>query len=153
MASVPAAQRNMLRSQQRERFARAAGEFASLMQQRHLHRAEPDIVLDRKVRTQAQLLCDQCDAALLRLAGRGDRTRLARDGDVAAVGAIDAGQELDQGALAGAVLAADRTNFARRDVERYFLESCDGAEALRQIAGADERLHRGVSVPDPRSRA
>jgi len=72
-------QRNMLRAEQRERFARAAGEFASLVQQRHLHRAEPDIVLDRKVRTQAQLLCNQCDAELLRLAGRGDRAHLARD--------------------------------------------------------------------------
>jgi hypothetical protein len=43
---------------------------------------------------------------------------------------IDAGQDLDQRALAGAVLAADAADFTGADVERHVLERGNGAEAL-----------------------
>jgi hypothetical protein len=46
-------ERDVPATEQFEGLARAAAELFALVQQRHLHRAEPDIVLDREVRAKA----------------------------------------------------------------------------------------------------
>jgi hypothetical protein len=59
-----------------------------------------------------------CSKALV----RGRQRRLAVDGDLAFVGLVDAGQDLDQRRLAGAVLADERRHLARIELERDLVQ-------------------------------
>ena len=80
------------------------------MKQRHLAIAEPDIVEHAKRGSEAELLRHERDAELLGMLRVGDLGRLTVDKKNAAVGAIHAGNDLDQRAFARSVLAADRAN-------------------------------------------
>jgi hypothetical protein len=59
-----------------------------------------------------------------------DRGRLAVNEDNAAVDLMHAGEDLDQRALAGAVLAADGADFLRADRERDVFEDLVRAKPL-----------------------
>ena len=67
-----------------------------------------------KLGKEQQLLIDRRDAGALGVLGRAEARRAAVDQDLAAVGLIDAGHDLDQRRLAGAVLAEQRMDLARR---------------------------------------
>src|SRR6185312_12928829 len=105
-------QRNPLHAELIEGAARRLAQMAAAMEQRDLAVAEPDIVLDRERRRERELLRDERDAKRLRLERMADVVPGAVDAHAAGIGAIDAGQKLDERALAGAVLAADRVNLA-----------------------------------------
>ena len=65
-----------------------------------------------------------------------DRDRLALEEDLARVDRVDPGDALDERRLAGAVVADERHDLARRDVEVDLVERLDGAEALRDALAA-----------------
>ena len=98
----------------RERVARAPAQVAAAMKHRHVGAAEPDIVEDREPRREAEFLGDKSEAQRLRVLRAAHGLAHAVDRDRAGVGRENAHQQFDQRALAGAVLAADRADFARR---------------------------------------
>ena len=75
--------------------------------------ADEDVLGDVQVGEEQRLLVDRRDAEALRLGGAADGHRLAVEQDLAAVGLVDAGDDLDQRRLAGAVLAEQRMDLAR----------------------------------------
>src|SRR6185437_10833026 len=135
-------QRNLLHAELIEGAARRLAQMAAAMEQRDLAVAEPDIVLDRERRRERELLRDERDAKRLRLERMADVVPGAVDAHAAGIGAIDAGQKLDERALAGAVLAADRVNLAGAEGERGALQHHIGAEALGDPLDLEDRLAR-----------
>src|SRR3989475_32025 len=88
-------------------------------------------------------------ADVARLQGGGRLARVAESAsdtiheDASGVGLVDAGEDLDQRGFAGAVLADDRVDFARCELERDLVESLSGEEALAEPLGDDHR-HRAT---------
>ena len=91
---------------------------------------EEDVLGDRQAVDDVQLLVHRGDAELERGLGRGDLDGLAEPGDRAAVGAVDAGERLDEGRLAGAVLSEHAVHFSGTDVEVHPAQGMDAREAL-----------------------
>ncbi len=91
---------------------------------------DEDVLLDREVGHEVELLIDDGDAEVLRLAGAVEDDRLAVEDDLAAVRLVDPGEDLHQGALAGAVLADEPEDFAGMDFETDVLQSEHAGEAL-----------------------
>jgi hypothetical protein len=86
-----------------------------------------------------------------RVARAGQPHRLALQDDPAAGRLMHTGDELDQRRLAGAVVANQRDDLARADVERHAFQRDDPAELLAYLL---ERHHRsrghcghGASLP------
>src|SRR5205823_6369752 len=77
-----------------------------------------DVLRRGEAADQPQLLVDHADAAQLGVVWRADRDRLAVDPDLAGLGPIDAGQDVHQAGLAGAVLAQQRVDLAGHGLER-----------------------------------
>ena len=67
-------------------------------------------------------------------------TLAAPDGDRAAVGPDGAGQDLDEGALAGAVGAHERMDLARAHGQRGRLQRDDGAVGLRDVRRLEQEV-------------
>ena len=92
---------------------------------------------------QRQVLEGARDAERAPAAGVGTRANeLAADGDRAAVGPVDAADEVDQRALAGAVRADDRADLAARDREVDIGERGDAAERQRHAHAGSARLRQ-----------
>ena len=91
---------------------------------------DEDVLLHREVRHEIELLIDDGDAEVLRLAGAVEDDRLTVEDDLAAVRLIDPGEDLHQGALAGAVLADEPEDFAGMDFETDVLQRQHTGEAL-----------------------
>ena len=109
--------------------------------------AEEDVLGDRAERHEVDLLVDGADAAALRFLRRGEIDRPTGEQDRTAVAAVGAGQHLDQGRLAGAVLADQRHDFARRDFERSWRQRLHALEALVDVAHGEERSGHATSRP------
>ena len=82
---------------------------------------------------------DQRDAELLRADRAGDLDRLPVEREGAARRAMHAGEDLGEGRLAGAVLAQQRVDFARAQVEIDVAQHFDAGEGLGDAAGRDQR--------------
>ena len=67
------------------------------------------------------------------------RTGSTGDADFPLVGRVDAGQHLDQGRLAGAVVAEERHDLTREQVDIDVLERVHATEGLRDAP----KLHEG----------
>ena len=107
----------------------AAAEFAT----------EEEVVHDVEVVAEREVLVDDLDAegvGLLRVV-HGDR--LALEAVLAGVEGVDAGDALDQGALAGAVVPDQRGHLAGVDVEVDVLEHVHRSEALVDAAQRQQR--------------
>ena len=108
--------------------------------------AEEHVVDDVEVVAQREVLVDDLDAE-----GGGcpcgpcTLHRLAVEDVLTGVEGVDAGDALDQGALAGAVVADQRGDLARRDVEVDAAQHVHGAEALLDPAQAEQRLRPEVA--------
>jgi hypothetical protein len=106
---------------------------------------DEDVLGDRQVGEQPRLLLDDGDAASPRVGRPADRHGLTVDDDRAAIGFVDAGQDLDERALAGPVLADEGVRFAGEQVERDILDGERRAEPLRDAlerdAGRRRRRH------------
>ena len=85
-----------------------------------------------------KMLVHHADAGGQRIGRAGDPHRLALDEDLAGVGRIGAEQHVHQRRLAGAVLAQQPEDLARRHAEIDGLVRLDGAEALGDAAHFDE---------------
>ena len=96
--------------------------------------ADEDVLGDGQVGKEQRLLIDRGDAEALRFRGAADLDRLAGEQDFAAVGLIDAGDDLDQRGFAGAVLAEQRMDLAGVKGERDVFERLRRVEALGDVA-------------------
>src|SRR5690606_6285197 len=89
--------------------------------------------------------------SLLRFPRVSEADLLAVKQDRARVGLIDAGDNLHQGRLAGAILAHQRVDLAGADVEIDITERLDTGEALADSAQGEDRLvtrlARGTRLP------
>ena len=109
---------------------------------RRLLVAEEDVLGDGQALDQVELLVDGGDAERpWRPAGGDSGRRLAVPRDPALVGLVDAGEHLDQGRLAGAVLAEQAVHLAGAHVEVDAAEGPDAGEALDD-AGASPAAAR-----------
>ena len=111
--------------------------------------ADRDVVGDRQVRDQRQLLEDAGDAGGIGGRRRGERDRRAIEQHPAFVGRDDARHDLDQRRLAGAVLAEHRVDAAGFDRQVGALQRAHAAVALRHALHA-EQAHRMRHRPRPR---
>ena len=108
--------------------------------------AHEHVLGDREVRHQVQLLVDHADAEVERGPRVGDLDRLALEADLAAIGLVDAGQDLHEGRLAGAVLTDERVDLPRSQLEGRIDERADAREFLGDPGHLDERfVHRRSS--------
>ena len=120
--------------------------------------ADVHVLGHAEVREQARLLVDHRDPERPGLRRAGDHGRLAVDADRARVRLVDAGQDLDQGALARAVLPDQRVDLAGPQVERHVGQGLGRRERLghagqRDLHGrlgrrADGGVHGRVMRPD-----
>ena len=101
--------------------------------------AEQDVLGHGQVREEVDLLVHRGDAGGLRLGGAAERDLLARERDRAGVDAVHAGQGLDEGRLARAVLAHERVHLAGEHAEVDAVERLHAREADRDAAHLDDR--------------
>jgi hypothetical protein len=88
------------------------------------------------------------DSGVERVAGRVELDRLAEERDLTLVRPVEAGQDVRQRGLAGAVLAQQRVDLAGRRLEVDLLVRDDGGEPLGDAPQRDRRRWRGgVSLP------
>jgi hypothetical protein len=117
---------------------------------------DEDVLRDREVGHQVELLVDDADPELLGVLGTVDGHPLPVEEELALVGRVDAGQQLHQRGLAGAVLADQRQHLAAAQVEVHVLERLDAGEALgdpahlQQRVGVDSGAHAGRLSPSSR---
>ena len=105
--------------------------------------AEEDVLGDRQVRRQVQLLVDHADAKVQRGSRVGDLDRLPLEPDLAGVGLVHAGQDLHQRGLAGAVLADQGVDLAGTELEACVGERVDAGEVLGDPGHLDQQVtHR-----------
>ena len=103
-------------------------------------RSQEQVLADRHVRKQRQLLVDDRDAGPLRVAGRAKFDGPIVDDDVTLVAAVrmHTRQQLDQRGLARTVLAAQCVNLAGTQLEADAVERNYGAEALADRTGRQD---------------
>ncbi len=110
--------------------------------------AEIDVLGDREVRAEAQLLIDDRNAHGEGGGGRVHLRRHAANADFALVAGMHSGEDLDQRRLAGAVLAHHRMHLAGGDREVRVDQRADAGEVLgdvphfKQRGGAGRRTLR-----------
>ena len=98
---------------------------------------------DVEVGDERRFLVDRDEAAPAGLARGVDGALVAVHGDRAAIGPDGAGQDLDEGALAGAVGAHERMDLARAHGERRGLERDDRAVRLRDAGRLEQQVRGG----------
>ena len=132
------------RAQCFEGIVRATAQVAAAVKHRNVGTPEPDVVEHGESRREAQLLGDQPKTQRLRMLGAAHGLAHTVDRDRTRVGRENAHQQFDQGALAGAVFAADRTDFARAQRKRDVTQRAHAAEALAQSLDG-KTIHRAAS--------
>ena len=95
------------------------------------------------VGAERQVLVHRLDTHRLGVGGAGEVDFAPIENDFTGIGFQAAGDDLDQGGLAGAVVAQERHHLARVDLEAYVVQGRDRAEALRDRLDAQQRLGRG----------
>ncbi len=124
--------------------------LAPVQEDRIGHRllAEEDVVGDRQDRDEHEVLVDHADAAGDRIGRTGDRDRRTVEQDLAGIRCREAVQDVHQRRLAGAVLAEQRVDLARPDVEIDPVVCNDARIALGDPAhlecGSAHGLRHGV---------
>ena len=121
------------------------GEAAAPVDEGHVEPSEKDVVLDAELRHEAQLLVHERDAVCLRVVWVPERDLLAVEADHAFVRLDEPDERLDEGALAGAVVPADRVHLADPHVEREAPHGAHRAEGLGEVDDLeDHRCDRGI---------
>src|SRR5665648_740260 len=102
--------------------------------------AQEDVLGDRQVGAQRELLVDDHDAVVLAVPDPAELDRLALEGDLAVIGAVRVhpGENLHQGGLACPVLPANRVNLPRADRERDVLQREDTRKGLGDRAHLED---------------
>ena len=109
---------------------------------RRAFRAEEDVLRHGEVRADGKLLVDVRDPPVSRVGGAFRRVRLAGQSHAAGVRFDEAGEDVQQGALARAVLANEGMHLARVDGEIDSRERGGGAESLLDAVQGDEAHFR-----------
>ena len=126
------------------RTPRACSERRRLpVEERDVDPAEEDVVLDAELGDEAQLLVHERDPVRLRVVRVAERELLAVEADHALVGLDEADERLHEGALAGAVVPADRVHLAGADVEREAPDRAHRAVGLREADDLEQHAGRG----------
>ena len=118
--------------------------------------AEEDVGGDAELGDEVELLVDDGDARPFGVADAGEADGGAVDQDLAGVGGLDAGEDLHQRRLAGAVLAHERVHLAGAEVEVDAVERGHPGEMLgdapgaKQIRAADVRCAGHASRTPPK---
>jgi hypothetical protein len=109
--------------------------------------AEEDVLRDRELRAQGQLLVDDHDAAVLAVADRRERAHRALERDLAVVAAVRVHprQHLHQRGLARAVLPADGVDLAAAHGQVDVRERRDAGEGLRDPFHPEDLIRTHVS--------
>ena len=122
--------------------------------------ADEDVLRDVEVGEDRRLLVDRRDPVALRVGRALERHLLAVAADRPGVRRVDAGHDLDQRRLAGAVLAQQRVHLARVERQRHVGERLGGVEALGDALELEDRrghggllggAHRGYAAATPPS--
>src|SRR5690606_1981577 len=101
--------------------------------------AQHDVLPDREVRTEVDLLIDGGDAGPLRVGRRREDAAAPRDGDLTGVDGVDAGERLDERRLARAVLAHERVDLAGAQREVHTVEREHTGKANGDAGHLDDR--------------
>ena len=101
--------------------------------------AQQQVLQDGERLDQHEMLVDHADAGLDRILRAANGPLLPVDQDLAAVGLVEAVEDVHQRRLAGAVLADDAVDRAGRDDEVDRPVGVDGAEPLVDAAQLDRR--------------
>ena len=108
--------------------------------------ADEDVLGDRQVGHQVQLLVDHADAEVLRSRGVRNLDLRTLEPYDAGVALVDAVEDLHERRLAGAVLADQGVDLARVEVEVAIRERMNARKVLRDPVHFNEGLsHQGVS--------
>ena len=92
--------------------------------------AQEDVLVDRELRHQVELLVDHGDAASLGLARVAEGRRLPVEQHLALELGVDAAHDPHERGLAGAVLADEPVDLPDVDVERHVLEATTPGKRL-----------------------
>ena len=111
---------------------------------------EAEVRRDVEIRDQRRLLVDGDEAGPARLGGRAHDMLAAVDEDAAAVRPDGAGEDLDEGRLAGAVGAHQGVDLAATDGERGIAQRDDGAVVLGDAGRLEKDVTRHVCPGAPR---
>ena len=103
---------------------------------------QPQVRPDVEVGDEGRLLVDRHDPAAPGLAGRADGQAPAADGDRAGIGPDGAAEDLDEGALAGAVGAHERMHLTGPDREGRGPQGHHRAVGLGDIGGLEQQVGR-----------
>ena len=106
--------------------------------------ADEDVLRDAQVRRQQDLLMDQDDAVVFGVDRAGEHDRLTIKRHHPAGRLQVAGKNLHQRRLAGPVLADQRMNLARHEIERDAEEDLDRPERHVDRPGCQDRLEGGT---------
>ena len=108
--------------------------------------AEEHVLDDVEVVAEREVLVDDLDAERGGVAGAVDGDRLAVEAELARVDGVDAADALDQGGLAGAVVADQRGDLAGVGGEVDVVQDLHRAEALVDPAQLEQggRGHGGL---------
>ena len=101
------------------------------------------VVVDAQPVDERQILVDAFDAERPRLVDRAELHRLAINENLPRIRLVVAGQDLDQGRFAGAVVAENTERLAAPDAERHAGECRHGAEHLGDPLGPDRFTRPG----------
>ena len=123
-----------------EEVDRLAAHDAMIDQAEAAHRLapDPDVLGDRHVVHQVQFLMDHGDAVLERVERRAEPDLDAPQPEGAGVGRIDAGDDLHQRRLAGAVLAHEGVHRAALQSELDIVEREDAGEFLADVLDLEQ---------------
>ena len=108
-----------------------------------------DVFGDAELGKQQQFLIDRRHAGAARIVRRGKLDLRPVDQNRTSVGLIDAGHDLDQRRFARAVLAEQRVDLARADVERNARERAHAGKRFLDLAHLEQRsgpAGRGLSL-------
>ncbi|CAM5406999.1 hypothetical protein SCALM49S_08130 [Streptomyces californicus] len=109
--------------------------------------AQEDVARHAHQRDEVHLLVDGGDPGLLRLERAGEADGFAADAHLPLVAPVDAGEHLDEGGLAGAVLADERVDLARAQREGDVVQGDDAREPLAHGAGFEDGVGDGGPGP------
>ena len=131
---------DMIDAERRERSARLSVEGAPVNQAEAawVRSTEKDVLGNAHSRHRVELLVDEAEPAPLRFVGSADRHDGAVEADFAVVRCHCAGEDLDERALAGAVLSHERVRLARPQLERRVGQRDRAAKRLAQVRDGEQ---------------
>jgi hypothetical protein len=109
--------------------------------------AQSEVLPDRELGDQVGSLVDDRDPGPAGVAGRVERDRETVPPDLAGVGPLHAGEDLDQRRLAGTVLADEGVDESPLELEPHTVQGNDTRVPFREGVRLEGRAHEGLRLP------